>query len=210
MEITERPRRKHRRRRGLLAILMAGTALISATGATMSLAIFTSTVTANNNVFTTGTIVLGVAPSPLILTSAAMMPGDSVPAGVPGQVVTISNTGTAQLWYAITGASTNPDTKALNTQLLVTIAQPDGNAGNSCTLMTGNVLFSGVVPVGPINLVGNPVGVYSAPAGDRLLSALTNETLCFKASLPLGTGNAFQGATSTYTFTFVAAQKANN
>jgi predicted ribosomally synthesized peptide with SipW-like signal peptide len=208
---TYEPRPHRRRRRGLFALLMAGAALISATGATMSLALFTSTVTANNNVFTTGTIVLGVVPSPIILSAAPMMPGDAVPAGVPGQVVTVSNTGTGLLWYAITGASTNTDTKALDTQLVITIKLPDTVGGNSCTLMTGASLFSGVVPVAPAtNLVGNPVGVYSLALGDRLLGAGLNETLCFKASLPLLTGDTFQGATSTYTFTFIAAQKANN
>ena len=130
MENYGQPRRERRRRRGLLALLLAGTALISATGATMSLALFTSTVSANNNAFTAGTIILGVAPSPIILTSTAMMPGDNVPAGVPGQAVTVSNTGTAALRYAISGVSTDVDAKHLNTQLLITVKRPDGDAGN--------------------------------------------------------------------------------
>ena len=78
MEYYGQQRPERRRRQGLLALLLAGSALISATGATMSLALFTSTVSANNNSFTAGTIVLGVAPSPIILTSASMMPGDNV------------------------------------------------------------------------------------------------------------------------------------
>ena len=66
-----------------------------------------------------------------------MMPGDAVPAGVPGRAVTVSNTGTGALRYAIAGASTDADGKHLNTQLLITVRQPDGNAGSSCALMTG-------------------------------------------------------------------------
>lgn len=208
METTQTPRRERRRRRGLLALLMAGTALISAAGATMSLAQFTSTVPVGGNGFTTGTIVLGVIPATAILSSGAMMPGDSVPALVPGQAVTVSNTGTAQLRYAISGTSTDADGKHLNTQLLIIVRQPDGNAGNSCTLFNGNVLFSAVVPTAGVKMVGDPTQGFQA--GDRTLNNGTSETLCFKASLPLATGDGYQGATSIYTFTFNAEQTANN
>jgi hypothetical protein len=187
---------------------MAGTALIAATGATMSLALFTSQVAVAGNAFTAGTIVLGVNPASAIFTSASMMPGDVVPVGVPGQVVTVSNTGTGQLRYAITGTSTDVDLKHLNTVLIVTVRQPDGNAGASCALFTGNLLFSGVVPTAGVNMVGDPT--QGNQAGDRTLAAAANETLCFKASLPFGTGDAFQGAASTFTFTFNAEQTANN
>lgn len=204
MDNTQRPRR--RRRPILLALLMTGTALMAATGATMSLALFTSQQAVAGNAFTTGTIVLSVTPASAIFTSAAMMPGDVVPVGVPGAPVTVSNAGTGTFRYAITGASTDTDTKHLDTQLLITIRQAD--AGGGCAAFTGTSLFSGVVPVGPINLVGDPTP--GAQAGDRTLAGGVNETLCFKASLPIGTLIAYQGATSTYTFTFIAEQTANN
>ena len=207
MQNPQTPRR-HRRRRGLLALLMAGTALIAATGATMSLALFTSQVAVAGNAFTAGTIILGVNPASAILSSGALMPGDVIPVGVPGQVVTVSNTGTGALRYSITGTSTDADAKHLNTVLVLTVRQPDGNAGASCALFTGNVLFSAVVPTAGVNMVGDPT--QGNQAGDRTLAAGTNETLCFKASLPIGTGNAFQGAASTYTFTFNSEQTANN
>ena len=205
MENPQRPRR--RRRPILLALLMTGTALMAATGATMSLALFTSQTAVAGNAFTTGTIILSVNPASAIFTSAAMMPGDAVPAGVPGAVVTVSNTGTGTFRYAITGASTDADTKHLDTQLLITIRQAD--AGGGCAAFTGAVLFANaVVPIGPINMVGNPAA--GAQAGDRQLAGGVSETLCFKASLPIGTLIAYQGATSTYTFTFIAEQTSNN
>jgi hypothetical protein len=185
---------------------MTGTALMAATGATMSLALFTSQQAVAGNAFTTGTIVLSVTPASAIFTSAAMMPGDVVPVGVPGAPVTVSNAGTGTFRYAITGASTDTDAKHLDTQLLITVRQAD--AGGGCAAFTGTSLFSGVVPVGPINLVGDPTP--GAQAGDRTLAGGVNETLCFKASLPIGTLIAYQGATSTYTFTFIAEQTANN
>lgn len=208
MEDTYRPRKQHRRRRGLVALLMMGTAALSIMGASMSLALFTGQVIDNNNAFTAGTIVLGVNPASAILTSSSMMPGDVVPTGVAGQAVTVSNTGTAQLRYAISGSSTDADGLHLNTQLGITVRQADVVGGTSCANFTGTLLFSGLVPTAGVNMVGDPAT--GAQAGDRVLNSATSETLCFKASLPLGTGNAYQGAASTYTFTFNAEQTANN
>ena len=186
---------------------MTGTVLMAATGATMSLAVFSQQQAVAGNAFTTGTINLSVTPVSAIFASAAMMPGDVVPAGVPGAVVTVSNTGTGTFRYAITGASTDADTKHLDTQLLITVRQAD--AGGGCAAFTGAVLFaSAIVPVGPINMVGDPA--QGAQGGERTLAGGATETLCFKASLPLNTLIAYQGATSTYTFTFYAEQTANN
>jgi len=187
---------------------MTGTALMAATGATMSLALFTSQTAVAGNVFTTGTIVLSVNPTSTIFTSTAMMPGDSVPTGPAGAPVTVSNTGTGDFRYAITGSSTDTDSKHLNTVLQITVRQPDTAGGSSCTAFTGALLFNGVVPTAGVNMVGDPSP--GNQAGDRTLVAGTNETLCFKAALPIGTLIAFQGATSTYTFTFTAEQTANN
>ena len=208
MQTTMAPTRMRRRRRQLIGLLFVVATVATIGAASFSLAIFTSTATVGANAFTTGTIILGVAPATAIFTSASMMPGNSVPAGVPGQAVTVSNTGTGALRYAISGASTDGDSKHLNTVLLITVKQPDGNAGSSCTLMTGNTLFNAVVPTAGVNMVGDPT--QGQQAGDRALSTGTNETLCFKASLPIGTGNAYQASTSTYTFTFAAEQTANN
>jgi spore coat-associated protein N len=208
MDSTHAPTHTRRRRRRVVGLVFVVATVATIGAASFSLAIFTSSTSVAANAFTTGTIVLGVAPASAIFTSAAMMPGDAVPAGVPGAAVTVSNTGTGALRYAISGTSTDADSKHLNTQLLITVRQPDGNAGSSCALMTGNSLFSAVVPTAGLNMVGDPT--QGNQAGDRTLAAGTNETLCFKASLPLGTTNAFQGATSTYTFTFAAEQTANN
>ncbi|MGD0019146.1 MAG: TasA family protein [Candidatus Limnocylindrales bacterium] len=203
MESTHQTHR--RRRRGLLALLMAGTALISATGATMSLALFTDSVANGANAFTTGTIHISidkVAPT-AIITATAMMPGDTV----NGQVV-VTNTGTASLRYAISGAATNADAKGLASAITITIRQPDVVGGNVCTAFTGVQLFTGVVPYaeGPL------VGTYTAhPNGGRTLASAAFETLCFRATLPSTvTDPNLEGATTTMTFKFYAEQTANN
>ncbi len=208
METTPRPSSGRRRRRRLVGLLLVVATAATIGAASFSLAIFTSAATVGANDFSTGTILLGVAPATAIFTSSNMMPGDAVPAGVPGRAVTVSNTGTGALRYSIAGASTDGDNKHLNTQLLVTVRQPDNNAGSSCALMTGNSLFSAVVPTAGLSMVGD--ATQGNQAGDRTLAAGTSETLCFKASLPLATANAFQGTASTYTFTFNAEQTANN
>ncbi len=199
MESTKTHRR---RRRGLLALLMAGTALISATGATMSLALFTDQAVANANTFTTGTIHIGITPTATILSDVTMMPGDTV----NGSVV-VTNTGSASLRYAISGSASNLDTKGLASQITVTIKTADTVGGTTCTAFAGTTLFTGVVPY----VEGPLFGTYTAhPNGGRTLAAAAFETLCFRATLPLNTAIGYEGATTTMTFTFYAEQTQNN
>ncbi len=192
MDYYETPRRDRRRRRGLLALLVAGSALISATGATMSLALFSSAVAESAN-FTSGTIVLTLTPSTTLFNVTAMMPGDSV-----GQVLTVKNDGTGNLRYAL--STTFTETKNLAHQVDVTIAPTPNTCSNAgAAIYTGKL--SGVA-------VGNPAA--GAQAGDRALAAGATEYLCITASLDILTDNTFQGAVANATFTFNAEQTANN
>jgi spore coat-associated protein N len=186
----------HRRRAGLLAVLAAGLVAGSMGAGALSLALFTSTAAVSGNAFTAGTVVIGAAPATAALTATNMMPGDVV----NGQI-TVSNTGTAQLRYAMSSASTNADSKALRDQLTLTVK----TLGTSCAAFDGTQLYTGA-------LNGAAFGSNAAgqQAGDRSLNAGANEVLCFRATLPLATGNTFQGATTTATFTFDAEQTANN
>jgi len=94
-DLALQPRRERRRRR-LLALLLVSTIGTVGAGA-FSIAIFTDSQAVGANAFTTGTITLGLAPASALLTSSAMMPGDTV----NGSLV-VSNTGTGQLRYAMT------------------------------------------------------------------------------------------------------------
>lgn len=198
METTTK-RKDRRSRRRLFAFLIAGTALISVTGAFTSLAVFTSQEQVAGISFTSGTIVIGVNPGSALLTATAMMPGDTV-----NGTEIVSNTGTAQLRYAIGGIATNADTKGLASQITITVR----TLGTGCAAWDGTQLFSGVVGYTATNMVGDPT--QGDQAGDRTLNAGVNETLCFRATLPLATDNAYQGAATTMTFTFDAEQTANN
>jgi hypothetical protein len=160
----------------------------------MSIAQFTDSDTSSGS-FTTGTLDIAVSPSTLF-TVTAMVPGDTVNA-----TLTVSNGGTVQLRYAMTSSSTNPDTKALRDQLTLTIK----TVGTSCATFDGTQLYAGALSAAAFGSVSQ-----GQQASDRLLDAATSEQLCFRVSLPLSSGNAFQSATTTTTFTFSAEQTANN
>ena len=188
--------RRPRRRLPLLVGLSLGLLAASSIAVGGSLAIFTSAPTLGGNAFTTGTVILGLNPTTALLTSANMMPGDTI----AGALV-VSNSGTGQLRYAVTSASTNADAKNLMNQITLTIK----TLGTSCAVFDGTSLYTGALSAAAF---GNPA--QGAQAGDRVLNGAANETLCFSATLPAATGNAYQGATTTTTFTFSAEQTANN
>jgi len=182
---------------GRVGLTLFGALTIASLAATtMSLAFFTDSDAAGGNAFTTGTIALGLNPTSAIFTSGAMMPGDTA-----NGTLVVSNSGTAQLRYAVTSSSTNTDGKGLNAQLTVTIK----TLGTSCAAFDGTSLYAGALSAAGFGDV-----TAGAQSGDRTLGAASSETLCFRATLPSATGNAYQGATTTATFTFESEQTANN
>jgi len=201
LEAAQRRRRRSRRLLGLLVLLIL---LIPSVGASyLTLALFTDqeTVTAD---FTTGTIDLdGTKIDALVLTTSALMPGDTIT-----DDVVVENDGSAQLRYSMTTSSTNADSKALRDALTLTVKTVDVTTpGTPCDNFDGaTTLYNGVLGASTAKF-GNPNS--GSDSGDRTLNAGANETLCFRVSLPSGTGNAYQGATTTTTFTFDAEQTAN-
>jgi len=193
-----------RRQRRLLILLTAALAVLSIGAGQLSLALFTDQESVAGT-FSTGSIDLdGAAIAGLTLTTSAMMPGDSVT-----DDVLVSNIGTAQLRYSLTTASTNADAKGLRLVLTLTVKTIDVTTpGSPCNDFDGtSVLAATVLGVNTAGF-GNPAA--GAHAGDRNLVAAASETLCFRVSLPSGTGNAYQGAATTTTFTFDAEQTASN
>jgi predicted ribosomally synthesized peptide with SipW-like signal peptide len=172
--------------------MLAASAALTLSAGSFSLAIFTDSETATG-AFTAGTI--DIATSPVALFNlTAIFPGASGSA-----TLNVANSGTGPLRYAMTTAATNADSKALRDQLLLTVTA--GACPGAGGALYGAAALSGAA-------FGNPA--QGAQAGDRTLAAAANEDLCFAWSLPLATGNAFQAATTTATFTFAAEQTANN
>jgi spore coat-associated protein N len=197
--------RRRRRRRRLFAILIFAVLLVPTIGTTaLSIALFTDQESSSSS-FTTGTIILDdVKIDALVLTTSALMPGDSVT-----DDVVVENDGTAQLRYAMTTASTNADSKALRDALTLVVKTIDVTSPASpCSDFDGaSTLYNGVLGASTAAF-GDPTP--GSDTGDRTLAAGANETLCFRVSLPSSTGNGAQGATTTTTFTFDAEQTSSN
>ena len=191
------------RTRPLLILAVVALAITSLGAGVFSLAYFTGTATVDANTFTSGTIVIGTNPTTALLTVSTMMPGDSVTAPL-----TVSNNGTAQLRYAVTAATTNPDTKNLASQLTLTVKSGVTTCTTAGFAGSGTVVRTTIALGATTTVIGDPT--QGAQAGDRNLNASSNEVLCFQVSLPFATVNAYQGATATTTFTFSAEQTANN
>jgi hypothetical protein len=182
--------RRTKRRRALLAVLLSASLATLGAGA-VSLAQFTDT-DASAGTWTTGTIVLGVSPSP------AFTVGNMFPGASGSQTLAVDNNGTGALRYAMTTSATNTDGKGLAAQMNLTIE--DGACGSTI----------GTIYSGPLDTAAFGSGAQGADAGDRTVAAGNTDNLCFSWDFPLGSGNGYQAATTTATFTFDAEQTANN
>lgn len=182
---------------GLLAIgvLVVGVGL--GTGA-----IFTDTQSVDANTFSTGTVDISTDPTTALVTFSDMAPGDQVT-----NPLTVTNSGSLELRYAVTSSTTEDPLAA---QLDLTIKSGVSNCTNAGFDADGTVIY-GPADLGStsgVNVIGDPT--QGAQAGDRTLAGSASETLCFNVSLPLDTGNAFQSLSTTATFNFQAEQTKNN
>jgi len=191
-EFTQQAVERRRKRRRAAIVLLAAAAVLTVGAGSLTGALFTDSATATG-AFTTGSIDINTNPSALF-TLPAIFPGDSGSASL-----TVSNGGSGQLRYAMTTLATNIDGKNLRTALQLTILA--GTCPGGGAPLYGAAALSGA-------LFGDPFPGFQA--GDRTLNAGASEDLCFAWSLPGATGDAYQAATTTATFTFNAEQTANN
>ena len=195
-----------------LTVVAVLVALVGVAANSGTLAVFTDAAPSNNNTFTTGTLDLKLSDNnetdldsvSTSVTFTAMAPGDTVT-----DRIVPKNTGSLALRYAISSSATNADSKGLKDQLVLTIKTIDVTTpGIPCDNFDGTQLYTGDTDSTAGKLVGD--NTQGAQAGDRTLAAAASETLCFRVNLPLSTGNTFQNATTTVTFTFDAEQTSNN
>ncbi len=187
-------------RRILFTILAIG--LVALLSGFAGLAVFTDTASVGGNTFTTGTVDISTAPSSALVTFSGMAPGDQVT-----NSIVVTNAGNLQLRYAVSSTTTE---NVLAAALDLTIKGIDVTTpGTPCDNFDGTALY-GPGDLGSttgINVIGNPA--QGAHSGDRVLSASTNETLCFRVALP-SSATGPQGTTTTATFAFQAEQTVNN
>lgn len=181
-------------------ILLAFTGMMSAG----TLAMFTDTDAVAANTFTAGKISLSTNPTTAAVSFANMMPGDTV----TNPVVVTNDAGSAALRYAVSSVATNTDTKGLKDQLVLTVKTGVTTCTTAGFTATGIVAYTGDLDSAAGKIIGD--SAQGAQAGDRTLAIGASETLCFQVNLPLATGNTYQSATTTATFTFDSEQTANN
>jgi hypothetical protein len=187
-DLAENGRRK--RRRGLLAILLASSLATLGAGS-LSLAVFSATDTSTGN-WSTGSIKLEVTDE-VSFNVSGILPGDT-----GQQTINVDNTGTGDLRYAMTTAISN-NTNGLGAQM-----QLEVEAG-ACGSTTGTLYAEASMAAAAF---GNPAT--GQDGGDRLLDAGDNEDLCFSWRFPLASDSSYAEATTTATFTFAAEQTKNN
>jgi hypothetical protein len=181
-----------------------GVGMIAALWQTGALASFADRANVTDNAFSFGSVDINTNPTSAPITFGDMAPGDTTT--LP---LLVHNTGSVDFRYAITASATNADTLGLKGQLALTIRSVDATTpGIPCNDFDGALLFSGDLDGTTGALVGDVAA--GAQAGDRTLVTTATEALCFRAQLPLATGNGFQGSTTTATFVFDAEQTANN
>jgi predicted ribosomally synthesized peptide with SipW-like signal peptide len=196
-----------------LAMSIASMGVVLSLVTVGTLALFTNTETVGANTFSTGTVDLTVSPTTALVTFANMMPGDTVT-----NPLVVGNAGSESLRYAASSVATNADSptpKGLKDQLVLTVKTVDATTpvtpcnefDGTFTLYTGDLDSAAGLILG--SAVAGQTGV-ATTGGDRTLAPATVETLCFRVNLPTATGNSFQGATTTATFTFDAEQTKNN
>lgn len=183
-----------RRRRGILALLL-GLTTISLGAGMFSLAVFTDS-DASTGTFTTGTVLISSTPAALVFDVPDMIPGDVVTAAL-----TVANTGTADLRYAMIAGATG----ALGGALTLEVKTQDAG-GATCSAFDGTSVLSATGLNGAA--FGDPA--QGPDGGDRELLATDDEILCLWVALPLAATSAVQNETSTATFTFYAEQTQNN
>ena len=200
-------------------LVVGGLAGLTAFGA---FSIFTSTATNPSNTFSTGSVEIDTTnEGSAFITFSGMAPGDKVT-----EPLTVTNSGSLAFRYAGSSVTTE---NTLAAQLDLTIKTGVTTCTNAGFGTDGTVIYGAAAlgSTGGTNVVGNPAT--GAQAGDRYLSsstdvvdadgtypagagpdAPTSEVLCFQVELPSGTGDSFQGLTTTATFSFDAEQRRNN
>ena len=183
-----------------LMIIAVLAALITA-GA---MAVFTDQQTNTDNVFTTGTVILGIDPATVMFTVSNMAPGDVEYGGL-----NVTNDGSLELRYAMT--TTADDTSTLDEQLDLTIDVVTGPGVDAIWYTDDDVVDTTIYgPDGVLSsaFFGNPAT--GNQTGDRTLASLASERLRFTATLPPSTDNTYQGTNCTVAFVFDAEQTSSN
>jgi hypothetical protein len=135
--------------------------------------------------FETSSIDLSSGTGNATLSATGMAPGDAV-----GAAITVSNSGARPMVYGMRLSLASAAGVALAAALDLTIK----TIGSSCDDFDGTTLYDGRLAE----------AAFGSPVNGRPLPAATAEILCFRATLPVATGNAQQGTSTAVTLMFSA------
>jgi spore coat-associated protein N len=179
-----------------VGLLLIGCALSAVVWAG-TFATFTDSGTASST-FTAGTVDLLVsaeADDDYAFTSIEM--SNMKPGDVKYAPLTLANAGTLGFTYTMATTATNADSKGLRDQLTLGVRK----VANAAACDSAGVGYLASVDILTVT------GALSAGAiASRSLTAGASEVACFEVKLPVASGDAFQAATTTATFTFSATQ----
>lgn len=133
------------------------------------------------------TLDLSTGPGDAILSAQGMAPGD-----VASGVFTVTNSSRQTFTYAMHHGSTPADGAALGAALRLTIR----TVGSSCADFDGSVLYKG-----PLD-----EAAFGDGSTGRALAGASADILCFRAELPIDSGNGLQGTATSVRLSFSAHQ----
>ena len=185
--------------------MIGSLAVVSLGAGQLSLALFTDQETVAGT-FSSGSVILDdVKIDALTLTTAGMVPGDTVT-----DDVVVENDGSVQLRYALSTASTNPDAKALRDVLTLTVKTIDVTTpGTPCNDFDGTSVLAATVLGASGAELRQPRRRRPGGRPDAGRRAPTRRSASGSRSRP-GRATPTRAATTTTTFTFDAEQTANN
>ena len=156
--------------------------------------LFTDQAVVGENTFTAGTFDLTAGQVGDKVELANMLPGDSTSFDV-----TVGNSGSLELRYALTGGFTAATPAGTNLGEALNLVITDADATE---------LYSGTAASATEALIGS--SAEGQQAGDRTLAGQATETLTFTVTYPEDADNAYAGADATLNLAFDAEQTANN
>jgi hypothetical protein len=183
-------------RRSWVVLFTAG--FLAVVPPALAQAVFSSAHALPANGFTTGTVLLSVTPSNVVVALEGVSPGDA-----SFGAATVLNAGTTRLRYSVR-TSVAGDT-ALAEALVLSIKGGVSHCSRSGFDEDGTTLYQGELSDGALGDAAQ-----GDHAGDRALDPASAETLCFRVRLPESGSNAVQRTSVGATFTFDAEQTASN
>jgi hypothetical protein len=178
---------------------------VGALATTVTGALFTDSDAIGANTFATGDVDLTTSPTTNAVSMSNMAPGDTKYGSI-----TVSNSGSLELRYALKSVTTE-DTLAAQLTLTIWDETAEADADTTCSTTVPATTLYAAADLGSVagtKLIGD--ALTGAQAGDRTIAASANEVLCLKVELPTATGNTFESLTTTATFTFDSEQTVNN